>query len=622
MNTKKIVSAVTASTILLASLSGCSLLGGKDKTAITEVVEGYVDAVKSGKFNKTADFVLDGEDYFQEEAFDGPTQELLDAVFAVSEYEIGDIEVDKDSATCEVTFTLPDLDSIADEGYSFDEFIDAIGDIEDTVEEEFSFDLSKDGDEWFIEGDSTSDYADFLAGLVADLEFSGLSESAAIAAVETFVGYLAQGDVMSAYAMSPTDSDAFEDMEEVEEFLGEVSGFSGLFSAYFSNIDVTYEATEVTEDSITVTLTGTAPDANTSATAAVADHSIMVPIYADYLESMINGTFDMVTVINNILNVVGDAIATADPVPYTGSAVVTVDEDGNYFVDPQDDFMFDLDVLDVASSDDLMPEALDLLLSEGRITQAQYDEYAGNGSSTAPGGADASLVLVEGGDDLFDYDYYITGSEIEVDVQTWLYYDQGDVFGYEIALDGEEIMSGSYVMPDNNEDMIELIIPTNGQPSGTYDIIVFDEGATTSTVLAHLQLIIFENGAPNGNVPFGDSMTYTEVSDDVYTFHFVDGNGEWLDGEDTYASNRGAVSFVARTWGYYDEGSMMGCDIYCDGECVGSVVAVSEDDYNDTYEFEWEPNGGLSDGDYTFILYDVDADTIFLMAYATVETEN
>ena len=622
MNTKKIVSAVTASTILLASVSGCSLLGGKDKAAIQEVVEGYVDAVKDGKYNKTADFVLDEEDYFQENAFDGPTQELLDAVMAVSEYEVGDIEVDKDSATCVVTFTLPDLDSIADEGYSFDEFIDAIADIEDTVEEDFSFDLSKDGDEWFIEGDSTADYADFLAGIVADLEFSGLSESAAIAAVETFVDYLAQGDVMSAYAMSPVDSDAFSDMEGMEEFLGEVNGFTSIFSAYFSNLDVTYEATDATEDSITVTLTGTAPDAEPAIAAAVSDHGIMVPIYADYLESMINGDYDVTAVMNAIFNVAADAISTASPAAYTSTAVVTVDEDGNYYVDPSDDFMVDFDFPEVAGSDELLPEALDLLLSQGRISQADYDTYMGNGSGNVPvTGTDATLVLIEGGDDLYDYYTSVTDSALVVNVRTWAYYNRGDEFGYEISYEGEEIMSGTYVMPDNSDDMIIIEIPVVGEPSGTYDIVVYDEGSSSS-ILANMELIVLENGAPNGDVPFGASMDYTEVSDDFYTFHFVDGNGDWMDGEDTYPSNRGAVSFVARTWGYYDEGSMMGCDIYCDGECVGSVVAVAPDDYNDTYEFEWEPNGGLSDGDYTFVLYDVDADSIFAMAYATVETEN
>lgn len=621
MKTKKIVGLVTASAILLSSVSGCSLLNGKQKEAVTDAVEGYVDAVKEGKYDKSVDFVLDGEDYFQENEFDGPTQELLNAVLDASEYEVDEIEIDDDEATAVVIFSIPDLDSIADEGYSFDEFIDAVADIDESVDEEFRFELSMDDDEWFIAGDSTSDFADFLAGLVADLEFSGLSESAAVEAVQTFVDYLAQGDIMSAYAMSPVDSDAFSDMEDMEEFLGEVNGFTEVFSAYFSNLDVTYEATEVTEDSITVTLTGTAPDAEPAIAAAVSDHDIMVPIYADYLESMINNTFDITSVINEIFSVAADAISTASPAAYTSTAEVTVDEDGNYYVDPADGFIVDFDFPEVASSDELLPEALDLLLSQGRITQAQYDEYMGGGSSSVSG-ADASLNLIEAGDDLYDYDFYITSSNIEVDVQTWDYYDEGAVFQYEVALDGTEIMSGSYVMPNDDEDMIEIMIPYTGEPSGIYNIIVFDEGATTSTVLAELELVILSEGAPIGDVDFGESMSYVEVSDDFYTFHFVDGSGNWMDNDDYYPSNRGEIDFVARTWDYYDEGATMGCDIYCDGECVGSVVAVNDEDYNDTFEFEWEPNGGLSDGDYTFVLYDVDSDSVFGMAYATVVTEN
>ncbi len=144
MKTKKIVGLVTASAILLSSVSGCSLLNGKQKEAVTDAVEGYVDAVKEGKYDKSVDFVLDGEDYFQENEFDGPTQELLNAVLDASEYEVDEIEIDDDEATAVVIFSIPDLDSIADEGYSFDEFIDAVADIEESVDEEFGFELAMD----------------------------------------------------------------------------------------------------------------------------------------------------------------------------------------------------------------------------------------------------------------------------------------------------------------------------------------------------------------------------------------------------------------------------------------------------------------------------------------------
>ena len=80
MNTKKIVSAVTASSILVLSLSGCSLLNGKSKEAITETALGYIDAVKGGKFNKSLKFVADEEDYFQDHEMDGMQAELVAAV--------------------------------------------------------------------------------------------------------------------------------------------------------------------------------------------------------------------------------------------------------------------------------------------------------------------------------------------------------------------------------------------------------------------------------------------------------------------------------------------------------------------------------------------------------------
>ena len=69
MNTKKFVSMVTAASLFTLSLSGCSLLGGKDKAAIEETATSYIGYIMSGKLNKSAALVVDEEDYFQENAF-------------------------------------------------------------------------------------------------------------------------------------------------------------------------------------------------------------------------------------------------------------------------------------------------------------------------------------------------------------------------------------------------------------------------------------------------------------------------------------------------------------------------------------------------------------------------
>ena len=134
MNTKKFVSLVTATSVLAVSFAGCSLLGGKDKAAIEEVATSYIDYIKDGKLNKSAALVVDEEDYFQENAFPVQQEDLLSVVLASTEFTVENIEVKKDSGSADIVFTMPDLDSIADEGYSFDEFLDAIEEIDETVE--------------------------------------------------------------------------------------------------------------------------------------------------------------------------------------------------------------------------------------------------------------------------------------------------------------------------------------------------------------------------------------------------------------------------------------------------------------------------------------------------------
>ncbi len=86
MRMKKTVCLVTASALLLGSLSGCSLLGGKDKKAAGEAVTSYVEAISKSKFNNSKKFVVDEEDYFLEHEFDGATssRSLMKAIHITS----------------------------------------------------------------------------------------------------------------------------------------------------------------------------------------------------------------------------------------------------------------------------------------------------------------------------------------------------------------------------------------------------------------------------------------------------------------------------------------------------------------------------------------------------------
>ncbi len=629
MNTKKFVSAVTAASVLALSFTGCSLLGGKDKAAIEEVATSYIDYIKDGKLNKSADLVVDEEDYFQENAFPVQQEDLLSAVLASTEFTVENIEVKKDSGSADIVFTMPDLDSIADEGYSFEEFLDAVGDIDDTVEETVEFEFSKDGEDWLIEGDSTEDLYNFFLGIGEGIEFSGLSESAALEAVDTFMAYLAQGDVNGVISMSPEGADIFDSLDDFTEALGsDNTVISNLFSSYFSQVDYESSISSVSEDAIVVSLTGTAPDAEPAITAAVQDHNVIVPIYADYIESLVSGNYDTVALTGEILDAVSTAVAqTTLTTAYNASVTVTADDDGNLYCDPTEDgsFFYDFEFPEVADSSELMVEALDLLLEQGRISQSDYNSFMTSlGGTPAAGDYDVTEVPVIEGDDLYSYDYTVADDMIYVNVRTWAYYNTGDTFGYDVEINGEDAFSGHYDMPDDYDDMIYITIPVDDPagPSGSYVVTVYDEGSTSS-VLIKLELVVITEGAPvpAGSAPvFGESMSYGNEGDDFYTFHFTDGNGEYFT-DSEYPSNRGAVDFFVMTWAYYDVGTGVDCDVYCDGEYVDTITAFNRAGATDTFEFSYEPSR-LEDGDYVFRIHDVEGNGILCDAYCTVVTEN
>lgn len=629
MNTKKFVSAVTAASVLALSFTGCSLLGGKDKAAIEEVATSYIDYIKDGKLNKSADLVVDEEDYFQENAFPVQQEDLLSAVLASTEFTVENIEVKKDSGSADIVFTMPDLDSIADEGYSFEEFLDAVGDIDDTVEETVEFEFSKDGEDWLIEGDSTEDLYNFFLGIGEGIEFSGLSESAALEAVDTFMAYLAQGDVNGVISMSPEGADIFDSLDDFTEALGsDNTVISNLFSSYFSQVDYESSISSVSEDAIVVSLTGTAPDAEPAITAAVQDHNVIVPIYADYIESLVSGNYDTVALTGEILDAVSTAVAqTTLTTAYNASVTVTADDDGNLYCDPTEDgsFFYDFEFPEVADSSELMVEALDLLLEQGRISQSDYNSFMTSlGGTPAAGDYDVTEVPVIEGDDLYSYDYTVADDMIYVNVRTWAYYNTGDTFGYDVEINGEDAFSGHYEMPDDYDDMIYITIPVDDPagPSGSYVVTVYDEGSTSS-VLIKLELVVITEGAPvpAGSAPvFGESMSYGNEGDDFYTFHFTDGNGEYFT-DSEYPSNRGAVDFFVMTWAYYDVGTGVDCDVYCDGEYVDTITAFNRAGATDTFEFSYEPSR-LEDGDYVFRIHDVEGNGILCDAYCTVVTAN
>ena len=372
MPIKRVLSVITASAILAGTLSSCSMFDYLEKSNITSSLLKYLTAVQAADYNESAELVVDEEDAFILNEMDDSEAGLIAAILAASEFEIGDIEIDGESASAEVTLTLPDIESIADEGYSYDEFLGAVAELNDTVDETLEFELVKEDEEWLVEPDSTSDYYDLLMSMIEDLNFTNLTEENALALVSTFMTDIEEGNAGDAASLlGNTDSG----LASYVGLAGSIGGFNDVITGYFSRLDYELEVTEVTDDYIAVTASGTGPDMQAVVDAVLEDEEVMVPIAADYIEATINGSsLNYLTILSSLTGTISDKISQAGTGPVEVIFHVTEDESGTLVLDPVSNVGFDFEIPDLTSRTDLIIPAVALLYDEGRITLQQLAE--------------------------------------------------------------------------------------------------------------------------------------------------------------------------------------------------------------------------------------------------------
>ena len=372
MPIKRVLSVITASAILAGTLSSCSMFDYLEKSNITSSLLKYLTAVQAADYNESAEIVVDEEDAFILNEMDDSEAGLIAAILAASEFEIGDIEIDGESASAEVTLTLPDIESIADEGYSYDEFLGAVAELNDTVDETLEFELVKEDEEWLVEPDSTSDYYDLLMSMIEDLNFTNLTEENALALVSTFMTDIEEGNAGDAASLlGNTDSG----LASYVGLAGTIGGFNDVITGYFSRLDYELEVTEVTDEYIAVTASGTGPDMQAVVDAVLEDEEVMVPIAADYIEATVNGSsLNYLTILSSLTGTISDKISQAGTGPVEVVFHVTEDESGTLVLDPVSNVGFDFEIPDLTSRTDLIIPAVALLYDEGRITLQQLAE--------------------------------------------------------------------------------------------------------------------------------------------------------------------------------------------------------------------------------------------------------
>ena len=175
---KKIMSAVLVGAMLL-SATACSF--GKVKPeVIIEAAESFAKSVTSldGKkiLKNVEDMDKDDANEFKEKLSlddqDYDQQVIKKAVADTMKYEVDEdsVEVKKDSATCDVEFTLVDYaDATGDLSGSADDFVSAISSSKKTKDYTVSLEFVKQDDSWLVSADSLDELDKLLSFI--DYEF-------------------------------------------------------------------------------------------------------------------------------------------------------------------------------------------------------------------------------------------------------------------------------------------------------------------------------------------------------------------------------------------------------------------------------------------------------------------
>ena len=372
MNTRNILCLLTSSAIISGLLGSCNFMEARDKTDINYALTDYIGAVQEADYSDSRTFVVNGEDYFADNEMSEDDAALIAAIWDTTLFDIDDVDIDKSYATATVTFSFPDLESIAGEGYSFDEFVEAIPQITDNNEQSLEFELTKEDDAWLIDADSTEDLYNLLASLIEGLEFGRLTEENAVAAVETFIDMMAQGDVTNAVAMLKNTDDSFYGyVQTAGSVAGALDGVTDVFSNYFGRADYEAQATEVTDEYIIVTVTGTAPDLQQAVDSVLGNSDVMVPIYADYIEGYINGNVNIIGIAGSLVTELAPAVNEAPSVPLEAQFKVTEEEDGQLYLEPLSGPDLQIDIDGLMNRTEYIVPAIGQLFQDGRITLEQ-----------------------------------------------------------------------------------------------------------------------------------------------------------------------------------------------------------------------------------------------------------
>ena len=157
------------------SCASCALFG-PNKKEIVEAADTFAGTLLKQDAGKIIKLTTEDEDsdvaealemIFDEDTLSDDQKKFVDAVSDTITYEVDEesVEINKDEASADVTFTMVDYEKALDGDFEdIDAVLDALEDCDDTKEVEVTLEFEKDDDEWLvsnIDDDSFGDIFDF-----------------------------------------------------------------------------------------------------------------------------------------------------------------------------------------------------------------------------------------------------------------------------------------------------------------------------------------------------------------------------------------------------------------------------------------------------------------------------
>jgi len=501
-----IISAALAGCILLSS---CSLLGGnKAPAAIKKTVAAYLDSIQDGSF--TDDEYV--SDYADDSAFadlefaDEAVRAIMDKALTRIEYTIdaasGDVKTEE--GACDVTVTAIDvkevLSGLEDKTLDADTLMKAIKDKEaPTKDYEITLDMTYDssGKSWLV-ADSTP-LTEILGDPYTEISFGPAAGSPA-ALIDTFMKALGVGDADTIDIISPyLDSTNFFDPDE---------NVMKMATLFYSKIEYSVDGEPaVTDNSAEANVKMSIPDIATIVNEVSNDSEFMATVLKPYILASINSEDTTALEAEATKVIIGEVISRLN-----ASDVPMLSVDSVFKMEQNQDTkkwelseipseLYNIDTSPTTSDESYMASAtlaMDMLLQDGSIDQATYDQFMAslngttqptNTSVSNDGSSPASDISFSGWYDSYTMEYVssydsATTTVIELDIEfntVWTdlvlnyeYYNENGTILIKSATAVAESDGYSYYMPLDMNDGSTI-------PADTYVIIVTQEDGTPIT---------------------------------------------------------------------------------------------------------------------------------------------